>query len=445
MKIFFSGIGGSGVSAIAGFAAERGDSVCGSDRLFDANPGNEVCARLKAAGVAIFPQDGSGIDVSFDLTVFSTAVEKDNPDRLKAEEVGVPVKTRPEYLAEIVSRFRTIAVAGTSGKSTMSGMLTYLMERLGMGPNFIGGGRVKQFRSAANAGNYLAGASDRLVVEACESDGSLVDYRPEHSIIANLDLDHHTVDETARMFERLAENTPGFVVAGGDDRNLAGCNLKGTVRFSIDTESEYRARGIGFEPFASTFTVNGTRFELSLPGRHNVYNALACIACLSELGVPAADVAAALPGFAGIERRFDIHLNDGRHVVIDDYAHNPHKLASLMKTMQRVSPSVCYIFQPHGFGPTRMMKEGYIRVFSENLRNSDRLVLLPIYYAGGTAAKDISSLDIASPVKAAGRIADALGRTEVFNALGDQKAYVVLGARDETLSALAEEIAEKLR
>jgi UDP-N-acetylmuramate--alanine ligase len=446
VKIFFSGIGGSGVSAIAGFAVEKGHSVSGSDRLFDRNPGHETCRRLRSNGITIFPQDGSGIDVSTGLAVFSTAVEKDNPDYLKAREAGVPVRMRPEYLAEIVSQFRTIAVAGTSGKSTMSGMLAYLMDRLGMGPNFIGGGRVKQFKSEKNSGNYLAGGSDRLIIEACESDGSLVDYRPEHSIIANLDLDHHPVIETARMFERLAENTSGLVLAGGDDGNLAACNLKGVIRFSIEAESEYRAHRIEHAPFSSTFSVNGTRFELSLPGRYNVYNALACIACLSELGVSAADIAGALPGFSGIERRFDIHLNDGRYIVIDDYAHNPHKISSLMRTMQGVSPAICYVFQPHGYGPTRMMRGGYIRTFSEGLRSTDRLALLPIYYAGGTAAKDISSRDIAEGVAASGgRTVAVEDRSEILAMLGEYNTYVVLGARDDTLSGLAAEIASKLR
>ena len=446
MKIFFSGIGGSGVSAIAGFAAERGNSVSGSDRLFDRNPEHEICRRLRSKGITIVPQDGSGIDVSTELAVFSTAVEKDNPDYLKAREVGAPVKMRPEYLSEIVSQFRTIAVAGTSGKSTMAGMLAYLMDRLGMGPNFIGGGRVKQFKSEGNSGNYLAGVSSRLIIEACESDGSLVDYRPEHSIIANLDLDHHPVAETAKMFERLAENTSGLVLAGGDDRNLSACNLKDAIRFSIDTGSKYRADRIQYAPFSSTFSVNGTRFELSLPGRHNVYNALACIACLSELGVPAPDIAGVLTGFSGIERRFDVHLNDGRHIVIDDYAHNPHKISSLMRTMQALSPAVCYIFQPHGYGPTRMMKEGYIMVFSDGLRSTDRLVLLPIYYAGGTAARDISSRDIAEGVVVSGGQAVAVeDRAEIFRMSGEWKAYVVFGARDDTLSDLAEEIAKKIR
>jgi UDP-N-acetylmuramate--alanine ligase len=161
--------------------------------------------------------------------------------------------------------------------------------------------------------------------------------------------------------------------------------------------------------------------------------------------VEPAAIAPALPAFTGIERRFDIHLNDGRHLVLDDYAHNPHKIRSLMRTMQGISNRICYIFQPHGFGPARMMKQGYIDVFSENLRDDDRLVMLPIYYAGGTAAKDISSGDIAGPVRVNGKTAEVLDRTEVMDTLGDHEAYVVLGARDDSLSDFAAEIAKALK
>jgi UDP-N-acetylmuramate--alanine ligase len=446
MKIFFSGIGGSGVSAIAGFMAGRGDQVAGSDRLFDAFPEHQVCRRLKERGIVIFPQDGSGIDGTVDLAVFSTAVERSNPDFIKTERLGTSILTRPDYLAEIVSRFQTIAVAGTSGKSTVSGMLAFLMQRLGMGPNFIGGGRVKQFKAPGNPGNFLTGPSTTLVVEACESDGTLVNYMPSYTIISNLDLDHHPVRETAGMFERLAENTSGLVVRGGDDENLAACGIRNPVRFSIHKESEYRAGDIEYHRMKTLFTLNGRRFELSLPGMHNLYNALACISLLSELGVAMEKVADILPEFAGIERRFDVHLNDGRHLVVDDYAHNPHKILSLMKTMQTVSDKVCYLFQPHGYGPTRLMKDGYIRTFSELLRQSDALFLLPIYYAGGTAAKDISSGDIAEGVKASGRSASALeDRGLFFDLLGRWESYVVLGARDDSLSDFAEEIAVRLR
>ncbi len=446
LKIYFSGIGGSGVSAIAGFMADKGHEVRGSDRLFDACPAHPVRRILEANAVRIVHQDGSGLDRSLSLSVFSTAVEQSNPDIQRAQELGLLIKTRPEYLADIVSAHRTIAIAGTSGKSTTSGMLAFLMHRLGMHPNFIGGGRVKQFRTEKNAGNYLSGASDYLVIEACESDGSIVNYRPEHTVLLNLDLDHHSIEETARMFRLLSDNTSGSVLVNADDSNLSCCKIRDAVTFSIDRVSDYQAVGVRYYPLYTTFTVYGQEFVSSLPGRHNLYNALACIALLAEMGISLERTAAILPEFSGIERRFDIHLNDGRHLVIDDYAHNPHKIRSLMQTMQGIRQKICYIFQPHGFGPTRLMKDGYIRTFIEGLSASDRLIVLPIYYAGGTAARDISSADIAGPVRASGRDAfSVMDKAAVFDVLGDYEAYVVFGARDDSLSDLAGEISRNVR
>ena len=445
MKIFFSGIGGSGVSAIAGFMADKGHFIAGSDRLFDRSPAHPVRKRLEENGVLLFPQNGEGIDGSFDFAVFSTSIEKDNVDFRKAERLGIPLKTRPEYLAEIVSEYRTIAVAGTSGKSTTSGMLAFLMNRLGMSPNFIGGGRVKQFRTLRNSGNYFADNSDALIIEACESDGTIVNYKPVHSLILNLDLDHHSIEQTGRMFEQLSANTSGRVLVCADDRNLASCTFRDARSFSIHEDSDYQARDITYHPLRTVFRVNGQRYELALPGEYNLYNALCCIAFLSELGAKSEDIAGVLPEFSGIERRFDIHRNDGRYLVIDDYAHNPHKIQSLMQAMRKVSGTVCYIFQPHGYGPTRLMKDGYIDAFAKGLRSSDHLMLLPIYYAGGTAARDISSEDLLAGIKAAGKSVEVIReRSHFFLRSRKWDTCVVLGARDDSLSDFAREIAEKL-
>ncbi len=424
--------------------ADKGHSVSGSDRLFDRDPENRICRLLKSKGISIVPQDGSGLDKTFDVAVFSTAVEKNNPDLMIAEELGIPVRTRPGYLAGIVSHFRTIAVAGTSGKSSVSGMLAFLMNRLGMDPNFIGGGRVKQFKTQDNPGNSITGDSDLLVIEACESDGTIVQYRPAYSIISNLDLDHHSIEETASLFRRLKENTSELVITGADDKNLAACGIRSAVSFSVDDKSSYQAEDIDYRDFSTSFRVRGQMFALSLPGKHNLYNALACVALLSELGADPADIAAHLPVFSGIERRFDVHLNDGRHLVVDDYAHNPHKISCLMDTVRGIRESVCYVFQPHGYGPTRLMKEGYIEAFSTYLRPSDMLVLLPIYYAGGTAEKDITSGHITGPLAASGKTAMVVDRTEVLNLTDKWDSFVIFGARDDSLSDLAEEIAQRL-
>ncbi|TAN45508.1 MAG: hypothetical protein EPN22_02445 [Nitrospirae bacterium] len=444
-KIFFSGIGGSGVSAIAGFMSESGIRVTGSDRSFDSNPSHNVYKTLLKSGINIVPQDGKAIDSSFDFAVFSTAVEQSNPEMICAKNIGLTLKTRPEFLSEIVSEFRTIAVAGTSGKSTTAGMIAFVLQYLGLGPNFIGGGRVKQFKTEINAGNFLSGASDTLVIEACESDGSIVNYRPEHTILLNLDFDHHSISDTSAMFESLCMNTSGIVAVNADDRNLQGFLKKDTITFSAKDPANFRATNIELYPLNTLFTLNGLQVRLKLPGIYNLYNAMACAAILCSLGIDMEDIAEAISEFVGIERRFDIWLNEGKKLVIDDYAHNPHKIVSLMDAVKKTRESVCFIFQPHGFGPTKMMKDEYINAFSSNLRDSDRLIVLPIYYAGGTARKDISSEDLALGVRARAKSAEALGRDEVLQEARKHDCYVVLGARDETLSDFAKELAARIK
>jgi len=442
-KLFFSGIGGSGMSALALFLAGKGHTVAGSDRAFDKNTSLPARSALVKRGIDLVPQDGAGLDRSFDLAVFSTAVEASHPEMLTARRLDIPVKTRPELLALITSLFSTIAVSGTSGKSTVSGMLAFLMHRLGLRPNFIGGGRVKQFGTGTASGNALTGDSDTLVIEACESDGTITNYKPLHSIVLNLSLDHHSIDATSDLFRIFIANTRGLVALNADDPRLCSLSEKEPVTFSIAAPSKYRAERITYLPFGTTFTVRNTLFKLSLPGTHNLSNALACIALLSELGIPLKDVSDHLPDFEGIERRFDIHLNDGTFLVIDDYAHNPHKISSLMETVSRSRDGgVCYIFQPHGFAPTRMMRKEYIASFAENLRPADHLILLPIFYAGGTVSKDISSIDLAEPLQALGRSVEVIeNRGDLPDLLKGYNTVVVMGARDETLADLASSIA----
>ncbi|MBI4843472.1 MAG: hypothetical protein HY809_04015 [Nitrospirae bacterium] len=444
-RYFFSGIGGSGVSAIAGFMAAKGHSAAGSDRAFDNDPGHPLIKRLISAGIAIFPQDGSGITDSLDLAVFSTAVEEGNPEFIKAEKLGIPVMKRPDFLAYISAAYDTIAIAGTSGKSTAAGLLAFLMQRLGLEPNYIGGGRVKQFRSEANSGNLISGSSKYLVIEACESDGTIVNYRPQYSIILNLALDHHSVSETADMFRQLVNNTGRKAILNADDKNLYAVFKGGMTAFSIYSPSDYKAEGVEYKPLSSEFHVRGNRFSLSLPGEHNIYNALSCIALLSEIGVPPERISDVLPEFRGIERRFEIHLDDGENLVIEDYAHNPHKIAALMKTVAGLRHGICYIFQPHGFGPTRLMKDEYIEVFRANLRDNDRLILLPIYYTGGSVVRDISSQNLADGISGAGRPAEVAERDKVLEAVERHRTYVIFGARDESLSDFARQIADKLK
>ncbi len=448
MKIFFSGIGGSGMSAIACFMAEKGHQVIGSDRSFDANPEHFIKKILLSKGIKILPQDGSGIDKTLDLVVFSTAVEKDTLEYQNAVKLKLQISTRPEYLSEIVLNYNTIAVAGTSGKSTSSGMLTFLMKKLGLNPNFIGGGRIIDFKTDNNPGNSLIGNSDYLVIEACESDGTIVNYKPLHSIILNLAFDHHPIEKSFDLFKVLVENTKDMVILNADEPNLKDLikiNKKKIITFSINKPSYYKAENIIYNKFSAKFFLNGTRFNLSLPGMHNIYNALSSIAFLNEIGFSLKDISSVIGEFRGVERRFQIHLYDKKRLVIDDYAHNPHKISSLMNTVKKIRKNICYIFQPHGFGPTRMMRDEYIEVFTKNLRVSDQLILLPIFYAGGNVSKDISSLDIAEGIRKKGKNVKVTERDEILKEIDNWNNYVVFGARDDTLSDLAKEIANNLK
>ena len=454
LRIFFSGIGGSGVSAIASFMADRGHEISGSDRAFDLDPAHPVAAFFRKKNIRVLPQDGSGIDGTLDFAVMSTAVEEGTPEVVKARDTGVLLKTRPQYLAELAAGFKTIAVAGTSGKSTASGLLAFLMRELGLAPNFIGGGRVKAFKNESNPGNSIAntnvgsgGGPEWLVLEACESDGSIVNYRPLHSVILNLDVDHKGLEETALMFRALAQNTKGHIIINSDDRNLRGLSLGGAVTFGVNSPARFKADHIGLSPFGSRFSVDGVDFTLSLPGLYNIYNSLSAIAVLSALGVPLKAIAGPMAWFTGIDRRFDVHLNEagGKKLVIDDYAHNPHKIASFMRAVSTVRDRICYVFQPHGFGPVRMMKNEYIEAFAQNLRKEDHLVLLPIFYQGGTVSMDISSEDVAHGVREAGKSAEVRSRADVLNITGEWDSFVIMGARDESLSTFAASLAEKLK
>lgn len=445
MKIFFSGIGGSGVSALASFMAEKGHEVCGSDRSFDLDKSHPAYAPLIAKGVKIVPQDGSGIDASFDLVVFSTAVEKDLPEPRRAAELKLAVQTRPEFLAGLVASHKTFAVAGTSGKSTSSGLLAFMMRELGLAPNFVGGGRVSQFKEHGGLGNSAAGDSDLLVVEACESDGSIVSYKPEFSLLLNLELDHHSVEKTALMFRTLAKNTAKKMILNADDTNLRGLAIPNVATFGLDSASaDYHAENVQAKPLSSEFFLRGVRFQVNMPGRYNVYNALACLATLSEFGVPLEKCVKPLETFRGVDRRFDVYLNNAQSFVMDDYAHNPHKIESMMGMASQIKDEICYIYQPHGFAPTRMMKQEYIEAFAKGLRASDRLILLPIFYVGGTVAKDISSDDLARGVTALGKKASVGSREDILAKARAGENYVVFGARDESLADFAQSIARKI-
>jgi UDP-N-acetylmuramate--L-alanine ligase len=445
-KVHFIGIGGAGMSALAQFHRLGGGMVTGSDRAFDRGENKELRDAFDEMGIKIFPQDGSGIDGKTRRVVLSTAIEDDNPELQRAKEVGATIVHRTDVLAEHVKAHRTIAVAGTSGKSTVTAMVFEILEAAGQAPSVITGAGLYALRERGLYGNAYRGDSDILVIEADESDGTLPKYRPWVGLLLNVSKDHKSLEELAEIFSEFKRHCTKFVV-NADHENLREY-VEGSATYGFSS-GDLRASEPELEKMSSLFMIDELQFSIPAPGRHNAMNALAATAAARAAGVPLAQSAAALKEFRGVDRRFRL-VGTARGVnVIDDYAHNPDKVRAVIAAARLGAKRLRVVFQPHGFAPTRFVKAELITAFTEALAEEDILWLPEIYYAGGTAAKDISSQDLADPIRAAGRDARfALDREALLQDLakacqhGD--AVLVLGARDPGLSAYARRALEAL-
>ncbi len=446
-RLHFAGVAGSGMSALAQFVAMKRGRASGSDRSFDRGQRPEARAHLEALGVALTPQDGSGLEGDCAALVVSTAVEEEVPDVAAAQRLGVPVLHRSELLAHLVARYRTVAVTGTSGKSTTVAMTFEILRGAGCDPSVITGGELVTLQREGRWGNAWAGASDLLVIEADESDGSVVRYHPALGVILNLQRDHKEMAAVAEMFRTFrSQLREGAVV--GEAANLRDFAAGATV-FGFAIEATLRAEDLHLEAEGSSFLVRGVHFHLPVPGQHNVENALAAIAACEALGVSLAAMVGPLAGFQGVARRFQV-LGSARGIaVVDDFGHNPAKVAaSIQAAHLRVAAAggrVLAVFQPHGFGPLKFLRADFVEAFTAELAPEDRLWFLDVFYAGGTAARDISSADVITDLVARGVAAEvAPSREWLAERLGDEAMpgdlILVMGARDPSLTDLAKTI-----
>ena len=442
-RFHYAGLGGSGMSALAQFQVMLGGRASGSDRAFDRGERAESRACLERLGVTILPQDGSGVSGDCAALVLSTAVEAEVPDVAAARVRGTRVLHRSELLAYFVDSFRTIAVTGTSGKSTAVAMVFEILRGAGRRPSVITGGDLLALQAEGLWGNAWYGGSNLLVVEADESDGSVVRYHPAIGVILNLQRDHKEPEEVARMFTRFrAQAREGFVV--GEDENLSAF-ASGAAVFGLGPRATVRGAALELDGDGSRFVVGDVRFRLPVPGAHNVRNALAAIAACGAAGVPLADMVEPLARYRGVGRRFQ-SLGRARGVeVVDDFAHNAAKIAAAIETARRRARRVLAVYQPHGYGPTRFLWRDFVEAFSRSLRPEDRLWMLEVFYAGGTAQRDFSAADIVADIAAKGTTAAfAASREELVRRIAaearDGDLVLVMGARDPSLSALARNI-----
>jgi UDP-N-acetylmuramate--alanine ligase len=443
-RLHFAGVAGSGMSALAQFLAMKGGRASGSDRSFDRGQRPEARGLLEALGITLHPQDGSGLAGDCAGLVVSTAVEAEVPDAAEARRLGIPMLHRSELLAHLVAAHRTLAITGTSGKSTTVAMAFEILRGTGRDPSVITGGELASLQAEGLWGNAWAGASDLLVVEADESDGSVVRYHPAVGVLLNLQKDHKDVAEVAAMFRAFRAQIREACVVGEAEnlREFApGAEIAG-----FGPEASLRAEGLALDPEGSSFRAGGTAFHLAVPGRHNVENALAAIAACRALGVPLAAMAAPLAAFRGVARRFQVLGTRSGVTVVDDFGHNPAKVAASLRAAHlRVAAAggrVLAVFQPHGFGPLKFLRSDFVDTFAAELAPRDRLWFLEVFYAGGTVTRDISSADVVGDLLARGVAAEVAPTREGLVARLAAEArpgdlILVMGARDPSLTAFA--------
>lgn len=445
-NIFFIGIAGTGMSAIAQYLKASGKNISGSDRQFQKDVFNENLAALELVGITCFEQGAGGITADIDLVVVSTAVEDTVPEVQEAKRLGKPIVKRSELLAEIVLTKKTIAIGGTSGKSTTSAMLYEILFHAGLKPSIIGGAGLTRLIQEGKVGNAAYGEGEWLIIEADESDGSIVQYRPEIGVLLNIDKDHQDLDELVRLFGIFRTNSKHFIVNLAHSLS-ASLSKKSIFDFDCNEQSKAYMNATGFHQKGSmiSFYVEEHSFVIHSPGRHTMENAMAALAVAHSLGIQWEVCADALRNYEGIYRRHQVYGEKNGVILVDDFAHNPVKCARSIEACQPLAPKLIAWFQPHGYGPTRFLRHDFVEEIAKVLRPQDEIWMSEIYYAGGTAVKDISANDLIKDLTAKGVnaffVADRKDLLETMRPhFTPSTTLLLMGARDPSLGEFAKQV-----
>ncbi len=451
-RFHFSGIAGAGMGPLACLMRARGHAVQGSDRAFDQGKKQEIAAQLRRLGIELLPQDGKAVTAAIDRFVYSAAVEADTPELRAARALGLPCLPRPQLLAEVVNTATPgVAISGTSGKSTIVGMLGWLLREGGVRATVLGGA---DFVGEGTGGCFVAGpAEGPAVAEACESDGTLVGYQPAIGVIHNVSRDHDELSALRPQFTAFARNC-GQLLVGADCPEAAtlGKRFKAaTYGVTQDADARLRVTSVGPRRARGVLRHAGRDLTLDIPqpGLHNLENATAAALVAIEIGLDADAVVGLLSRFPGVARRFElVGTTAGDIHVVDDYAHNGEKIRAAITTAQAGSARVVAVFQPHGFGPARFLRGELRAMIPALLRPQDRFCYAEIFYAGGTVAKDISSRMLADDLPAALNCGYAqdheAARQWVVSEARPGDTVLIMGARDPDLPRLARAVLSSL-
>jgi UDP-N-acetylmuramate--alanine ligase len=459
---FFCGIGGSGMLPLATILRGHGAEVAGSDRSYDQGRTPEKFTWLRSHGFELFPQDGSGVTSPNQTLVASAAIEDTIPEVVRARELGCPRMTRAELLAALFNAAPVgVAVGGTSGKSTVTGMLGWIMHEAGRDPTIMNGAVMKNFVSPdVPFASARVGKGPVFVSEVDESDGSIALYRPEVAVLLNLSLDHKSIEELRVLFGDFLAAAPRVALNFDceETRALAG-KAQDALSFGID----HPEATFGIEPGTIEDSPTGVAallvdrredvahaLRVAMPGRHNLANALAAVAGAAAAGVPVGEAVLALSMFAGLARRFDvIGTSPSGVTVIDDFGHNPEKCRATLRTLKAHPGRVIAFFQPHGYGPLRQMGHELAQTFAAELGPEDVTLMCDPVYFGGTVDRSEGSERIVGLIQQSGGKAHYIPSRE---ACGDRivelarpgDRVVVMGARDDTLTEFAKNLLARL-
>lgn len=451
---FFCGVGGSGMSPLAQTMLSLGHTVKGSDRSYDQGKTLQKFEALKKLGIGIHPQDGSGVKQG-DIIVASTAVDDRDkiPDIEKARELGLTIMKRSELLADVFNASQTgVAIGGTSGKSTVTAMVGHILKQVGKQPTVVNGAPMKN--STDGLGNVILGGNrDLTVIEADESDGSIAGYTPSVATLLNIGEDHKSLDELYKLFGDFVGKASIGSVINLDCTHSAKVKQYAHNVHTFSTENEtadFYAENITPTATGSVFNVQKKPVKLSVPGKHNVANALAALATVTHLNIALKDAITALESFSGVKRRLETLGVKNDITVIDDFGHNPDKITASLNTLNEHNGRFILIFQAHGFTPAKNMKDDLIQIISRHLKPEDMFIMPEIYYAGkGHVNRSISSKDIIEPIQKNGVQAHFFEeRRDVKDFIlanaksGDR--IVIMGARDDTLTEFALDILENI-
>lgn len=458
---FLCGIGGSGMLPLALILQARGHSVEGSDRALDQGRTTDKFEFLRARGIGLHPQDGSGITRAEQIVVTSAAVEESVTDVRVARSIGAELVTRAELLAQLFNAAPGgIGVAGTSGKSTTTGMTGWILHEAGRNPTIMNGAVMKNFITADTPfASAVVGGGKLFVCEVDESDGSIALYRPHVAVLNNISLDHKSLDELRVLFRDFADKA-SIAVLNLDNKETAAFAAErapqSAVTYSLtDPKANLLATNVKPAQDGIAFDVKErdtgatAQVRLRMPGRHNVSNALAALSAARASGIALEEATAALGTFTGIHRRLELVGTANGVSVIDDFAHNPDKIEATLTTLHDFPGRLLVMFQPHGFGPLALMKDQFVDSFARELKPDDILVMPDPVYFGGTTTRRVTSGDIVAGVEARNHTAFAIpDRAQCGDKLvelakrGDR--IVVMGARDDTLSQFARDLVSRL-